>query len=208
MKSPVFPRSVLILAIAAAAGCQDASEAGASFEPTVVEAVAPPVTDPVADTLPPAKGEDLPTFTTAASSADVASTGEDAPNLRAVRIGRHDGFDRIVFEFDSDGLPQWHVDYIDAPAIHCGSGQDVAVEGAALLQVRFNGANAHTEAGEPTSGPARRTAHMPSVREVVRTCDFEAEVTWVVGVAGERSYRPRVLTDPARLVVDVSHDAP
>ncbi|HET8819054.1 MAG TPA: hypothetical protein VFM73_05875 [Xanthomonadaceae bacterium] len=157
------------------------------------------------DRLPPAEANALPGFTTGASGAAVASTGSNAPILRDVRIARHEGFDRIVFEFDSDGLPQWHVDYVDAPLIQCGSGHPTPVEGSAWLQVRFNGANAHTEAGEGTSGPGRRTVDLPSVREVVRTCDFEAEVTWIAGLAGRQAYRPRVLADPARLVVDVAH---
>lgn len=170
----------------------------------VGESAGQPASTPVDDALPPAMGQDLPAFTTAASSADVTSTGPDAPILRAVRLGEHEGFDRIVFEFDSVGLPQWHVSYIDAPVIQCGSGHEMPVAGTAL-QVRFNGANAHTDAGEATSGPARRTVEFSSVREVVRTCDFEAEVTWVVGVAGGQAYRPRVLEDPARLVVDIAH---
>ena len=200
---------MLALLAAAAAAC---SEAPPPPAPAAVEAAGPAAaTDdqahpaPVDDALPPAMGQDLPTFTTEASSADVASTGPDAPILRAVRVGQHDGFDRIVFEFDADGLPQWHVSYIQAPVIHCGSGDEVAVAGAAWLQVRFNGANAHTEAGEGTSGPARRTPGLPSLRELVRTCDFEAEVTWVAGVATQQPYRPRVLDAPARLVIDIAH---
>lgn len=192
------------LAALAAVGCADEAPAPQPATPApVADAATEAVT--VDDTLPPALGQDLPTFTTAASSADVASTGPDAPILRAVRIGSHDGFDRIVFELDSDGLPQWHVSYIDPPIIQCGSGNAVPVEGTAWLQVRFNGANAHTVAGEGTSGPMRRAPGLPSLRELVRTCDFEAEVTWVAGVAGEKAYRPRVLEAPARLVIDIAH---
>ena len=51
----------------------------------------------------------------------------------------------------------------------------------------------------------RRTPALSSVREIVRTCDFEAEVTWVVGLADAQAYRPRVLEDPARLVIDIAH---
>ena len=216
--------AALPMALALAA-CQEPAGAGAPFEPTPVPApeapagapgdagAAVPATDPPPDgvpaeeagALPAAPGQDLPTFTTGASGADVASTGPDVPILRAVRTGRHDGFDRLVFEFDSRGLPQWHVAYLDAPAADCGSGQDVAVAGKARLQVRFSGAHAHTEAGEPTSGPRRRHVGLPALRELVRTCDFEAEVTWVAGVAGRNAYRPRVLDDPSRLVVDIAH---
>ena len=212
----------LPIAIALAA-CQEPSGAGVPFEPTPVEApeapgpadpgAAPPVAAPSpeavptdeAGPLPAGPGQDLPTFTTEASGADVASSGPDVPILRAVRVGAHDGFDRLVFEFDSKGLPQWHVAYIDAPAADCGSGRDVALEGGARLQVRFSGAHAHTEAGEPTSGPRRRHVGQPALRELVRTCDFEAEVTWVAGVAGRNPYRPRVLDDPSRLVIDIAH---
>lgn len=203
-------RCIQVLAlVAVTTGC---AEAPTPSEPARVEAPSPTVeggapapAGPVEDTLPPAMGQDLPTFTTGASSADAASTGPDTPILRAVRVGEHDGFDRIVFEFDSDGLPQWHVSYVDAPVIQCGSGHEMPVDGSAWLQVRFNGANAHTEAGEGTSGPARRTPVLPSLRELVRTCDFEAEVTWVAGVAGEKAYRPRVLERPVRLVIDIAH---
>lgn len=190
-------------------GCRDGTDppgAGPAVTTQPEVSPAPPLeTVSVDDALPPAMGQDLPTFTTEASSADVASTGPEAPILVDVRIAAHEGFDRIVFEFDSDGLPQWHVDYIDAPVIQCGSGHETPVAGSAWLQVRFNGANAHTEAGEGTSGPMRRTPALSSVREIVRTCDFEAEVTWVVGLADAQAYRPRVLEDPARLVIDIAH---
>lgn len=192
-RKPVF----LMLATLCLAACGDEAAA-----PAPAEVEAPVPGDPAA--LLPAD-DTLPAFTTQGSSADVASTGPDAPILRDVRIAKHDGFDRIVFEFDSDGLPQWHVDYIDAPMIQCGSGHEMPVAGAAWLQVRFNGANAHTEAGEGTSGPMRRSPDLASVREVVRTCDFEAEVAWVVGMAGASAYRPIVLEDPARLVIDIAH---
>src|SRR5690606_21918667 len=124
---------------------------------------------------------------------------------RAVRVGRHDGYDRIVFEFDSDGLPQWSVAYLDEAPADCGSGDAVPLAGDATLQVRFSGAHAHTEAGEPTSGPRRRSVGAPALRELVRTCDFEAEVTWVAGLAARSDYRPRVLDDPARLAIDIAH---
>ena len=227
MSRPV--RLALLSAVLAASGCQDPAETGAAFEPTPAPADAPAAPDPqpglavpppvdapatppegvpadeLDDALPADPGADLPGFTTGASSAAVASTGPDVPILRAVRIGRHAGFDRLVFEFDSDGLPQWHVGYVDGPATDCGSGAEVPLEGSARLQVRFSGAHAHTEAGEPTSGPRRRGVDQPALRELVRTCDFEAEVTWFAGVDGRQAFRPRVLEAPARLVIDIAH---
>ena len=206
---------LLPLVLLVLAGCERTEDAPASQAPAATaEAAAPPhapPADPGAgeatrhDVLPPLDGQDLPTFTTEASSADVSSFGEAAPILRDVRIGQHEDFDRIVFEFDSEGLPQWHVAYLDGPPADCGTGAEVPLAGDATLQVRFSGANAHTEAGESTSGPRRRAVGQPSLRELVRTCDFEAEVTWVAGVAGRKAYRPRVLVEPSRLVLDIAH---
>ena len=172
---------------------------------TVTEAPHTPPSDDVSDAFPPPMGADLPTATTAASSAEATSTGSEVPVLRAVRVGQHDGHDRLVFEFDGDGLPAWRVEYVDRPVTDCGAGQAVAVAGEAWLQVRFSGAHAHTPAGQPTSGPRQRLVDQPVLRELERTCDFEAEVAWVAGLARATAYRPRVLREPARLVIDIAH---
>jgi hypothetical protein len=127
------------------------------------------------------------------------------PILRAVRVGEHEGLDRVVFEFDGHGLPAWRVEYVDGPVADCGAGNALPVAGEALLRIRFIGAQAHTQEGRPTSGPARLTANQPNLTELVRTCDFEGEVTWVAGLAHPTPYTPRVLSDPSRLVIDIAH---
>ncbi len=63
----------------------------------------------------------------------------------------------------------------------------------------------HTEAGEAASGTVCRLVSQIALREVVRTCDFQAKVTWVSGVLGEIEYIPRVFTKPSRWVIDVAH---
>ncbi len=128
-----------------------------------------------------------------------------APILRAVRIGKQPGADRLVFEFDTPGLPEWKVEYIDRPVRDCGSGDTVPVAGDAWLQIQFTGAQAHTEEGTSTSGPRRRPLAQAVARELVRTCDFEGEVTWVVGVTKPNPYTSRILAAPARLVIDIAH---
>lgn len=125
--------------------------------------------------------------------------------MRKVRSGRHPGVDRLVFEFDSAGLPAWHVEYVDRPVRDCGSGEAVPVAGDAWLQIRFTGAQAHTDIGEATSGPRRQVLAQKNARELVRTCDFEGEVTWVLGVAHPTPYKTIVLTKPSRLVLDIAH---
>ncbi|MGH8105487.1 MAG: AMIN-like domain-containing (lipo)protein [Arenimonas sp.] len=146
------------------------------------------------------------TQTTGASVVGKTSAATAPQILRAVRTGNQPGMDRIVFEFNETGLPEWEVKYVEQPLlIDCGSGDAVLVAGNAWLQITFRGAQAHTEAGEPTSDPRRRELNQPVLRELVRTCDFEGQVTWVVGVIGEKEYTPRVLAAPSRLVIDVAH---
>ena len=125
--------------------------------------------------------------------------------LRAVRSGKQPGADRLVFEFEGAGLPGWQAEYVDSPVRACGSGDPVPVSGAAWLQVRFNGARAHTDQGKPAGGPPRRALAQPVARELVRTCDFEGEVTWVVGVARPAHFTAKPLSAPSRLVIDLAH---
>jgi hypothetical protein len=73
------------------------------------------------------------------------------------------------------------------------------------LQIRFTGALAHSEQGRSTSGPRRRKLSQTIARELVRTCDFEGEVTWVIGLARPNPYTPRIMSAPSRLVIDVAH---
>src|SRR5688572_2350499 len=70
--------------------------------------------------------------------------------LKAVRTARHEGFDRVVFEFETAELPGYRIEYIDKPVKQCGSGNVVNLKGDAWLEVRFYPANAHTEEGKPT----------------------------------------------------------
>lgn len=125
--------------------------------------------------------------------------------LREVRTGIQPAADRVVFEFGNSGLPAWHVEYVDRPVRDCGSGEPIPVAGDAWLQIRFTGAQAHTDAGISTSGPRRRQLAQPIAKELVRTCDFEGEVTWVIGVVSPNPYTPLILSSPSRLVIDIAH---
>lgn len=125
--------------------------------------------------------------------------------LRAVRTGRHEGFDRTVFEFGSDTLPGYHLEYIDRPVRQCGSGHPVPLAGDGWLEIRFQPAQAHTDAGHPTVEERARTPALPVLRELKLTCDFEGQVTWVLGLAAPNRYRVLRLDDPTRVAIDVQH---
>ena len=122
-----------------------------------------------------------------------------------VRSARHEGYDRVVFEFQGNELPTYHIDYIDKPVRACGSGDVVPFAGDGWLEVQFTDAQAHTPEGNPTIMDRGRSPNHPVVKDLRITCDFEAEVTWVLGVSSPNRYRVMELRDPTRLVVDIKH---
>ena len=136
---------------------------------------------------------------TGEASADALVTVTD------IRIGRHDGFDRVVFEADGTGTPGWDVRYVDA-ANSQGSGEDIAVEGGAILQVTLNGVGLPADTGvEEYSGPDRLTsADAEVVTEVVFDSTFEGTTVSFVGVTEETPFRAYLLEDPARVVLEVA----
>jgi hypothetical protein len=122
-----------------------------------------------------------------------------------VRSGRHNGFDRIVFEFRGDEMPGYHLEYIDKPVRACGSGSVVPLAGDGWLQMRFEPAAAHTDDGKPTLAFRTLTPKLPNLLEIKSTCDFEAQVEWVAGVGSPNRYRVVELKGPTRLAVDIKH---
>ncbi|HEX6694741.1 MAG TPA: hypothetical protein VF035_08605 [Longimicrobiales bacterium] len=157
-------------------------------------------TDP--DGAPPVP----PTTTSEWTTGIAARAGQSGvATLRAVRAGRQEGFDRIVFEFDGDTAPGYHVSYIDRPVRTCGSGEVVPLPGDGWLEIRMQPSQAHTEAGQPTITSRTRALELPNLKRITMTCDFEADVTWVGGVLSPNEFRVLALTGPTRLVVDIRH---
>jgi hypothetical protein len=126
--------------------------------------------------------------------------------LREIRTAAQDGFDRIVFEFEGDEVPNYTIQYIDKPVRQCGSGNVAQVAGDGWLEVKFKATNAHTEAGQATIAARERRLSLPSLKELEITCDFEAEVVVVLGVASPNPYRVLEFSNPTRVVVDIKHN--
>ena len=125
--------------------------------------------------------------------------------LESVRTARNDGFDRVVFEFESGRVPGYRIEYVDMPVRQCGSGQVVPLRGDAWLRVRLEPSQAHDDRGRPTVQDRSRTADLPVLRELRLICDYEGQVEWVLGMAAPNAFRVVELNAPARLVVDVRH---
>ncbi len=122
-----------------------------------------------------------------------------------IRIGRHDGFDRVVFEADGTGTPGWDVRYVDA-AQSQGSGDAIEVEGGAVLQVTITGVGIPADTGvEEYSGPDRLSSgDTEVVTEVVWDSTFEGTSVAFAGVTEETPFRVYLLEDPARVVLEVA----
>jgi hypothetical protein len=126
--------------------------------------------------------------------------------LTAVRTGRHEDYERVVFELSEQGagVPAYHVEYIDKPLIECGSGEQVLPVGDAWLEMRMEPLDAHTQEGQPTV-PHRpvRTSGLENILALYLTCDFEAVTTLVIAVRSPNPFRAFHLESPRRIVVDV-----
>jgi hypothetical protein len=85
-----------------------------------------------------------------------------------------------------------------------GSGDPVSVAGAADLEVVFQGANAHRENGSPTVSPRRFSPGLPAVKEIAQLGDFEAVVSYGIGVDQRRPIQVSTLSNPSRLVIDIA----
>ena len=201
---------LIFLLIAASTACQPAAN---NHAPTINSST--PAGSPAnLQTPTPSQPKPTPADESTVSDADFAGTAgntdkknqiREAALLADVRAGRHEGFDRIVFEFRGAELPSYHIEYIDKPVRSCGSGEVVPLAVDVWLQVRFEPANAHTEDGKPTLAFREIAPKLPAVLEVKSTCDFEAQVEWVAGVSSPNHYRVLELKSPTRLVVDVKH---
>ncbi|MGA4778625.1 AMIN-like domain-containing (lipo)protein [Cellulosimicrobium sp. AB352] len=135
-------------------------------------------------------------------SADAALTVTD------VRVGHHDGFDRVVLELGGTGTPGWRVEYVDQPTDD-GKGDVVAVDGDAYLQVMISGSGYPMDTGvEEYAGPNPvRAGDDGEVEEVLLRGVFEGYTQAFVGVDDERRpFRVFSLEDPTRVVVDVRDD--
>lgn len=132
--------------------------------------------------------------------------------LTDVRVGAHDCYDRVTFEFkpqagEAAGPVAWHAAYEQPPITEDGSGHTVDVKGAAFLVVRFSasGADLSQESAPATyTGPASlESADTTRIRQVRRIGDFEGILTWVIGLDRQRPFSVTTQDGPSRVSVDV-----
>lgn len=120
-----------------------------------------------------------------------------------VRLGKHDNFDRVVFDLEGEGTPGWFVDYADTPTQQ-GSGNAIEYDGEIALNVNVDGTTYPFELGEEIPNIGTVEGDGGVVTEVISSGTFEGRSQFVVGLKEKRSYSVQVLENPSRLVIDIS----
>jgi hypothetical protein len=145
---------------------------------------------------------DLPAPTntgTVTGTATAQPWDANPPVLTGVRTGRHDAYDRAVFDF-SGGTPGYRVEY--GTLVGQGSGNPIPLVGAATVLIVFTGV-----AGTATDLSTRYNPQLPTLRQIASGGLFEGYLSMGLGVTGRVGFRVLQLTGPPRIAVDVAHSA-
>jgi hypothetical protein len=130
--------------------------------------------------------------------------------LTAVQTDSDACTDKVVFDFKDAGgaAPGYLVEYRPAAEAQTedASGNHIPIEGEAFLVIRFEPAATADLSGaelERTyTGPRTiKPDGMRWVRQVSKTGDFEAVLTWAIGLSEQRAFR--VSSEPSRLTVEL-----
>jgi hypothetical protein len=127
----------------------------------------------------------------------VPGPGPGTATLVNVRTGRHDAYDRVVFDF-TGGAPGYRVGY--GTLVAGGTGTPIPLAGKASLVVVFTPADAHGYDIRQVIDPG-----LPALVQVRFGEDFEGYVSAGLGLAQRVGFRVLVLHGPDRIAVDVAH---
>jgi hypothetical protein len=202
------PAVVLVAALLGSGACgDDGDDDGAATTTTEASTTttAPDATPTSADGETTTTTEAVP-FEGGVDPVTAEPDGTGTARLVTVRVGEQEGYSRFVLEFEGETRPGYDVRWVDGPITEDASGNPVAVEGGAFLQVIVQPASGFDlEAGVPTYlGPTRLAGpDEGAITEAVRTGDFEAVLTWVLGADERVPFRVSALGSPSRLVIDL-----
>ncbi|WP_286260144.1 AMIN-like domain-containing (lipo)protein [Streptomyces graminofaciens] len=135
---------------------------------------------------------------------------QGADHLEDIRTGKHECYDRIVFDVPGGGNAiGYHVAYVDRFYAD-PSGEYIPVTGGAILDIRIGAWSYDLEAGEPTY-PGEVGETLPGVsvsgystfRDTKFGGTFEGQTQVGLGVRARLPFRVIQLAD--RVVVDVAH---
>lgn len=145
--------------------------------------------------------------------------GDYLAQLTDVRVGTHEGYDRVTFEFAPPengpvafGVPRYQMSRLTPPITEDASGRSVAVEGQHHAGIVFHGGTGvDMTTSDPKgykltyTGPREIRPGFGVLAEAQQTGDFEATLSWVFGMNRASCWRVFQLQDPVRVVVDLLH---
>lgn len=194
-------RRAQLIAVAAAvvmlSSCGDDGDADAEPSATATVTVTE-TTTPAPDGTTDGSGRPTPSETrppatdwpTADVSVPFTGTVPPTPTLVAFRVGTHpdEGLDRVAFEFE--GLPGYRAGY-ESTIAYDGSGEPVDLPGEAFIQIVFDVAQAHDDAGDSTVALSTQPVDVgyPAITAYVLNGDFEGYVSIALGLTGEQGFR-------------------
>lgn len=152
------------------------------------------------------------------ASCDAVNGGSEnhVATLVDVRVGAHEGYDRVTFEFAPPadgkyfGLPLYQLRSATPPITEDGSGAEVDVDGDSFATIVFHGASGVDFTGKSGyevtyDGPQEFRPGYEALIEATRTGDFEATLSWAFGLAEGSCWTVHELDDPLRVAIDFTH---
>ena len=193
---------LLVVAACGTDGGQEPTSAAVTSESATAEA---PTSAPTSETASADPTDDGPVFPEGTGRQTAENSGEWDLVLADVRVGEHDGYDRIVLEFTGTGTPGWTVNYVDE-AVLDGSGKVVDLAGDAFLDIYASGTTYPESEQDSYNGPRQfQPESGGDVVDVYVAGTFEGYTQVLAGIAGDRApFRVFALSDPSRLVVDIA----
>lgn len=206
----VLPAALAVVALTACTTSGE-EEPGPSVSPSPSSSSASPTSaspSPTESSASPSPSES-PTLA-GFSLADRKSTGWPELGARLgigleSRVGKHTGYDRVVYEFAGTGAPSYLVRYVDQP-VGDGSGDPVEVAGDVWLEVQVGSLDVPGESAPSPDDPLPATLKGTGVAEAKAIWGgFEGYGQGFIGLTGQqRPFKVSTATNPSRLVVDIA----
>lgn len=215
-RAPHIHRRLLLPALAAtllAAGCGGSDAATTTAGPASTTSPAPSTTaasttttTSTSTTAVPTTTSPLPTFP---GDTETKRGAGGIGLLTGVRIGDHEDYVRVVFDFREPSFPNWEFGYVPGAIQGTIDPEGGWVEGDAFLVARFQPAGT-ADIRETTpvityDGPRRIDVGAGSVVQLLIIEDFEANLWWAIGLTGEKPFRVGTMTGPPRIYVDIAY---
>jgi hypothetical protein len=130
---------------------------------------------------------------------------ENTPDFVAVDVASEGGVDRVTFRFrkheGAPDVPPFHiVRFVDEPTTD-PQGVPADIEGEVFVQIIFQAFGVDLSGEEPVeiyTGPKEFTPGFPTVLEVEELGDFEATISWAIGLSSRTCFvvdaRPTSIT--------------